>query len=235
MGHAGKVEALKAKDPLYALRHSAAHVMAQAVRRLYPQAKLAIGPPIEDGFYYDFDLGRPFTPEDIEKIERRMKEQLADFTTLLRAGTIAQARQFLRLLPCPILFMPCVDDGYRIENYVRSIGAGVAPETIAPAIRNCELEIARLEARIRTPRQQPQIEKLRDALTQRAAEWRITLRSEPKVARLLLRRLVGPLVMLDESTRPDFIKADCEVKTGLIDGLAEIQDVASPTGFEPVF
>ena len=122
-----------------------------------------------------------------------------------------------------------------IENYVRSIGAGVAPETVAPAIRTCELEVGRLEARIRTPRQQPQIEKLRDALTQRAAEWRVTLRSEPKVARLLLRRLVGPLVLHDESTRPDFIKADCEVKTGLIDGLAEIQDVASPTRHDRLY
>ncbi|HUK57327.1 MAG TPA: threonine--tRNA ligase [Nitrospiria bacterium] len=55
-------------------RHSSAHIMAQAVKELFPKAKLAIGPPIEDGFYYDFDLGRPFTPEDLEKIERKMKE-----------------------------------------------------------------------------------------------------------------------------------------------------------------
>ncbi len=52
-------------------------------------------------------------------------------------------------------------------------------------------------------------------------------------ARLLLRRLIGPLVRYDESTRPYFIKADAEVKPGLLDGLAEIQDVASPTGFDP--
>ncbi|MBI3610254.1 MAG: threonine--tRNA ligase [Nitrospirae bacterium] len=58
-------------------RHSSAHIMAQAVKELYPNAKLAIGPPIEDGFYYDFDLGRPFTPEDLEKIERKMKEIIA--------------------------------------------------------------------------------------------------------------------------------------------------------------
>jgi threonyl-tRNA synthetase len=55
-------------------RHSSAHIMAQAVKELFPNAKLAIGPPIEDGFYYDFDLGRPFTPEDLDKVERRMKE-----------------------------------------------------------------------------------------------------------------------------------------------------------------
>jgi threonyl-tRNA synthetase len=63
---------LKAKDPLYPLRHSAAHVMAQAVRRLYPQAKLAIGPPIEDGFYYDLDLPVKLTDEDLPKIEAEM-------------------------------------------------------------------------------------------------------------------------------------------------------------------
>ncbi len=54
--------------------HSTAHLLAQAVRELFPQAKLAIGPPIEDGFYYDFDIGRPFTPEDLEQIEARMRE-----------------------------------------------------------------------------------------------------------------------------------------------------------------
>ena len=63
------------------------------------------------------------------------------------------------------------------------------------------------------------------------AAWKTTLRSEPKVARLLLRRLIGPLVLYDESTRPDFIKADAVVKPGLLDGLEEIQDrVASQAG-----
>jgi threonyl-tRNA synthetase len=55
------------------LRHSTAHVLAQAVLRLYPEAKYAIGPPIEDGFYYDFEVERPFTPEDLERIETEMK------------------------------------------------------------------------------------------------------------------------------------------------------------------
>jgi len=54
--------------------HSSAHLMAQAVKQLFPQAKLAIGPPIEDGFYYDIDIDRPFTPEDLERIEARMRE-----------------------------------------------------------------------------------------------------------------------------------------------------------------
>ena len=56
------------------LRHSAAHVMAQAVQELFDRAKLGIGPPITDGFYFDFDVENPFTPEDLKKIEKRMKE-----------------------------------------------------------------------------------------------------------------------------------------------------------------
>ncbi len=56
------------------LRHSAAHVLAQAVLDLFEGASFAIGPPIQDGFYYDFDVGRPFTPEDLDDIEARMQE-----------------------------------------------------------------------------------------------------------------------------------------------------------------
>ena len=56
------------------LRHSTAHVMAQAVQDLFPDAKLGIGPPITDGFYYDFDVETPFTPEDLDKIETRMRK-----------------------------------------------------------------------------------------------------------------------------------------------------------------
>ncbi len=61
-------------EELEVLRHSSAHILAQAVKELYPAAKLAIGPAIEDGFYYDFDYDRPFTPEDLEAIENRMAE-----------------------------------------------------------------------------------------------------------------------------------------------------------------
>jgi threonyl-tRNA synthetase len=59
--------------PIQRMRHSAAHVMAEAVQELFPDAKFAIGPAIEDGFYYDFDLPRPLTPEDLPEIERRMQ------------------------------------------------------------------------------------------------------------------------------------------------------------------
>jgi threonyl-tRNA synthetase len=61
-------------DYLYRLRHSTTHVMAQAVQELFPGTKLTIGPPIEDGFYYDFDSDHRFTPEDLEKIEKRMRQ-----------------------------------------------------------------------------------------------------------------------------------------------------------------
>jgi len=61
------------KDPYYRLRHSAAHVMAEAVLQEFPDGKVAIGPPIEDGFYYDFELPRPLTPEDLAAVEARMR------------------------------------------------------------------------------------------------------------------------------------------------------------------
>ncbi len=61
-------------NELQTLRHSASHVMAQAVKRLFPEVKLAIGPAIDDGFYYDFDTPTPFTAEDLEKIEAEMKK-----------------------------------------------------------------------------------------------------------------------------------------------------------------
>ena len=68
----------KNKETLSILRHSASHIMAQAVQKLFPQAKLAIGPSTADGFYYDFDLtdGYAFTHEDLEKIENEMKNKL---------------------------------------------------------------------------------------------------------------------------------------------------------------
>ncbi len=65
---------ISSPDGLDILRHSTAHVMAQAVQELFPEAKLGIGPPVRDGFYYDFDVDRPFTPEDLKVIEKKMQE-----------------------------------------------------------------------------------------------------------------------------------------------------------------
>ena len=72
------VEREQAEDYVHRLRHSASHVMAQAVLEKFPEGKIAIGPPIEDGFYYDFDLPRLLTPEDLEEIEARIREIIAE-------------------------------------------------------------------------------------------------------------------------------------------------------------
>ena len=98
------------KDQLYKLRHSAAHVMAQAVQEHYPEAKLGIGPPIDTGFYYDFDLGqdedgkpRTFTPEDLASIEKRMRQIIAGKHTFqYREISAGEARELYRDQPYKI-------------------------------------------------------------------------------------------------------------------------------------
>ncbi|MFV8262505.1 threonine--tRNA ligase [Mycolicibacterium peregrinum] len=70
--------AANTEDGRSVIRHSCAHVLAQAVQDLFPQAKLGIGPPITDGFYYDFDVAEPFTPEDLQKLEKRMQKIVKD-------------------------------------------------------------------------------------------------------------------------------------------------------------
>src|SRR5262245_58638429 len=79
--------------PLATVRHSTSHVMAQAVKRLFPQVKVAIGPAIEDGFYYDFGKGEPFAPDDLPRIEAVMREIIAsdlpfERTEMARADAI---------------------------------------------------------------------------------------------------------------------------------------------------
>jgi len=71
-----KIKEKYEESQLFRLRHSTAHVMAQAVLEMFPDAKFAIGPAIEDGFYYDFDLPRPLTPDDLEAIEAKMRENI---------------------------------------------------------------------------------------------------------------------------------------------------------------
>ena len=66
--------AIHSPEGLAVLRHSTAHVLAQAVQEVFPETKLGIGPPIKDGFYYDFDPVKPFTPEDLEKLESAMRK-----------------------------------------------------------------------------------------------------------------------------------------------------------------
>src|SRR6476469_9582753 len=74
--HDASVAIVTERDPdgLEVIRHSTAHLLAYAVKDLFPDAQVTIGPVIENGFYYDFAYKRPFTPEDLEKIEKRMAE-----------------------------------------------------------------------------------------------------------------------------------------------------------------
>ncbi|NCX88255.1 MAG: threonine--tRNA ligase, partial [Betaproteobacteria bacterium] len=79
LDHDASVAIVTAKDPegLELIRHSTAHLLAYAVKALYPEAQVTIGPVIEHGFYYDFSYDRPFTPEDLNAIEARMHELAA--------------------------------------------------------------------------------------------------------------------------------------------------------------
>src|SRR3954471_6216733 len=87
-------------DDLYRLRHSTAHVLAQAVTHLFPEAKMTIGPPTEDGFYYDFDRDTPFTPEDLEALEAEMAKSIGrDERFECREVSREEAVEMFRLNP----------------------------------------------------------------------------------------------------------------------------------------
>ncbi|MDW8352654.1 MAG: threonine--tRNA ligase, partial [Anaerolineae bacterium] len=85
---------------LYKLRHSLAHVMAQAVTELFPDAKPTIGPPVENGFYYDFHVPKPFTPEDLARIEARMREIVNKHVDFVRREVSeSEARELFKANP----------------------------------------------------------------------------------------------------------------------------------------
>ncbi len=105
------------------LRHSTAHVMAQAVQDLFPDARLGIGPPVEDGFYYDFDVETPFVPEDLEKIESRMRKIIKDNQRFSRrAVSDDEARAEL------------AEEPYKLELIGLKGSAGNSDDEIAPEI-----------------------------------------------------------------------------------------------------
>ncbi len=83
-GDAVEPVTVQEEDGLQVLRHSAAHVLAQAVQEVHPDAKLGIGPPIRDGFYYDFDVDQPFTPDDLKQFERVMQRIVNEGQTFVR-------------------------------------------------------------------------------------------------------------------------------------------------------
>lgn len=97
---------------LYRVRHSSAHVMAQAVLELFPDAKYTIGPPIEDGFYYDFDLPRTLTPEDLEVIEKRMREIIrGNFVFEKRVLSAEEARHIFQDQPYKLELIEGLEQG----------------------------------------------------------------------------------------------------------------------------
>lgn len=102
---------------LYRIRHSTAHVMAQAVLEMFPDGKIAIGPAIENGFYYDFDLPRTLTPEDLEKIEARMKEILRENHPFVRKVVTAdEARRIFHDQPYKLELIDALERGEEDEH-----------------------------------------------------------------------------------------------------------------------
>jgi threonyl-tRNA synthetase len=97
---------------LYRIRHSAAHVMAQAVLEVYPEAKYTIGPPVENGFYYDFDLPQPLVLEDLEKIEKRMRQIIAGGHSFVKKVISAkEARQVFKDQPYKLELIDGLEKG----------------------------------------------------------------------------------------------------------------------------
>lgn len=105
------------ESELYRIRHSTAHIMAQAVLEQFPDGKVAIGPAIDDGFYYDFDLPRPLTPEDLEKIERRMRSIIQSRVRFERRVVNAEeARQIFHDQPYKLELIAGLEEGKLDED-----------------------------------------------------------------------------------------------------------------------
>ncbi|MBN1698476.1 MAG: threonine--tRNA ligase [Spirochaetales bacterium] len=108
-------------DKLLALRHSFSHVMAEAVLEIFPDAKFAIGPAIEHGFYYDFDLPRPLTPEDLTVIEERMKKIIAgNHTFEKKVISKKEALEFFSRQPYKIELIEALPDNEDISIYTQN-------------------------------------------------------------------------------------------------------------------
>ncbi|MCC7265437.1 MAG: threonine--tRNA ligase [Candidatus Latescibacteria bacterium] len=107
-----------APDAVWIYRHSLSHVMAQAVRRLFPEAQLAIGPAIDVGYYYDFDVDRPFTPEDLEAIEKEMRKIVKENHRFERVEVgRTEARELLAGQTYKLEILDDLEDGERLSFY----------------------------------------------------------------------------------------------------------------------
>jgi threonyl-tRNA synthetase len=116
--------AIGSADGLTILRHSAAHVLAQAVQQLFPEARLGIGPPVENGFYYDFDVPQPFGPEDLKAIEQRMRQIVRQGQLFARrVVTDAEARAELAAEPYKLELIGLKGGGADAEESVEIGGS----------------------------------------------------------------------------------------------------------------
>lgn len=107
-----QIEERYEESQLYRIRHSAAHVMAQAVLEFYPDTKFTIGPPVENGFYYDFDMTQPLTAEDLEKIEKRMRQIIAGGHPFVKKVVSAEeARQVFKDQPYKLELIDGLEKG----------------------------------------------------------------------------------------------------------------------------
>ncbi|MEU5912037.1 threonine--tRNA ligase [Micromonospora sp. NPDC047527] len=116
---------LDSPDGLNVLRHSTAHVLAQAVQDIFPEAKLGIGPPIENGFYYDFDVDKPFQPDDLGKLEKRMQEIIKSGQRFRRRrfGSLDEARAELADEPFKLELIEVKGEGLDTDE-VMEVGGG---------------------------------------------------------------------------------------------------------------
>ena len=105
------------------IRHSAAHVLAQAVQQLHPEAKLGIGPPVTDGFYYDFDVAQPFTPDDLTKLESAMKKIIKSGQRFSRRryGSLDEAREELADEPYKLELIDLKGGGAEADGEVMEV------------------------------------------------------------------------------------------------------------------
>ncbi|RKN39401.1 threonine--tRNA ligase [Micromonospora endolithica] len=117
--------ALDSPDGLNVLRHSTAHVLAQAVQDVFPEAKLGIGPPIENGFYYDFSVDKPFQPDDLTKVEKRMQEIVKSGQRFRRRrfGSLDEAKAELAAEPFKLELIDVKGEGLDTDE-VMEVGGG---------------------------------------------------------------------------------------------------------------